>query len=104
MRRERERAPSTALRGCGRLGAPTTRHGLSALAKLLLLVIGLYIAFRILKGYRKRVDRAGTHAVKGEDMVRCAQCGVHLPQSESLTSGTAFYCCADHRRVHQNPR
>ncbi|MDB5905475.1 MAG: hypothetical protein JWM26_4353, partial [Betaproteobacteria bacterium] len=37
-----------------------------------------------------------------EDMVRCAQCGVHLPRSESLTTNNqAYYCCADHRRAHE---
>ena len=34
-------------------------------------------------------------------MVRCAQCGVHLPRSESLVSGQVFYCSAEHRRLHR---
>jgi uncharacterized protein len=74
------------------------------LAKLLLLVVGLFIAYWILKGYRRKVDRHGDDRPgKDENMVRCAQCGVHLPRSESLTSGNdAYYCCADHRRIHEN--
>lgn len=34
-------------------------------------------------------------------MVRCAQCGVHLPRSESLMNGDLFYCTPEHRRLHQ---
>ena len=70
--------------------------------KLLLLVIGLFVVYWILKGYRRKVDRtADEPAAKDEDMVRCAQCGVHLPRSDSLTVGNASYCSADHRRAHE---
>jgi len=33
----------------------------------------------------------------GEDMVRCAQCGVHLPKSESIVTQGAFFCSEAHR-------
>ena len=72
------------------------------MAKILLLVLGLALAYWILKGYKRKVERrADKPAAGAEDMVRCAQCGVHLPRSESLTTEQAFYCSADHRRIHQ---
>jgi len=40
-------------------------------------------------------------AASAEDMVRCAQCGVHLPRSESLAAGERFYCTPEHRRLHE---
>jgi uncharacterized protein len=71
------------------------------LGKLLFIVIGLFVAYWILKSYKKKVERrADKSAASTEDMVRCAQCGVHLPKGESLTSGSAFYCSAEHRRLH----
>jgi uncharacterized protein len=71
------------------------------LAKLLFIIIGLFVAYWILKSYKKKVERrSGQAASPTEDMVRCAQCGVHLPKSDSLTSGNAFYCSAEHRRLH----
>jgi uncharacterized protein len=74
----------------------------SRLAKILLIVLGLLIAYWILKRYKRKVEhRADEPPAIGEDMVRCAQCGVHLPRSESLTSEKSFYCSADHRRTHQ---
>jgi uncharacterized protein len=72
------------------------------LAKIILLVLGLLLAYWILKSYKRKVERrADKPAAIGEDMVRCAQCGVHLPRSESLTSEKSFYCSADHRQAHQ---
>jgi uncharacterized protein len=74
------------------------------LAKILLLVLGLFVAYWILKGYKGRVQRRADKkaAAAGEDMVRCDYCGVHLPRSESLPSDQSFYCSADHRRAHQS--
>jgi uncharacterized protein len=74
------------------------------LLKYLLLVLGLFLAYWIFKAYRatRRGDRVPTGARETEDMVRCAQCGVHLPRSESLMSGQAFYCTPEHRRLHRN--
>lgn len=72
--------------------------------KYLLLVLGLLVAYAIFKAYKRKIQgrRNRTQAVGGaEDMVRCAQCGVHMPRSESLMSGKAFYCTPDHRRLHQ---
>ena len=71
------------------------------MGKLLFIVIGLFVAYWILKSYKKKVERRADQPAAGpEDMVRCAQCGVHLPKSESLTTGSAFYCSAEHRRLH----
>ncbi len=73
------------------------------MAKILVLVLGLLLAYWILKSYKRKVQRrSGEPAAGAEDMVRCAQCGVHLPRSESLTTGQASYCSVDHRRAHQS--
>jgi uncharacterized protein len=76
------------------------------MAKIILLVLGLLLAYWILKSYRRRVDRREPQepAAGDEDMVRCAECGVHLPRSESVTTQGRFYCCADHERAHRAGR
>ena len=72
------------------------------MTKILVIVLGLFIAYWILKSYKKKSEKRGdADAASSEDMVRCAQCGVHLPRSESITSQSAFYCSADHRRLHE---
>jgi len=32
-----------------------------------------------------------------QNMVRCAHCGLHLPENDAITSGKAPYCSAAHR-------
>jgi len=75
-------------------------------AKIILLVLGLLIVYWILKGYRRRVDRSepGVPAGKSEDMVQCAECGVHLPRGESITTQGRYFCSSEHHRAHQPGR
>ncbi len=39
-----------------------------------------------------------------EDMVSCAQCGVHLPRSESLPGRGGIFCSEAHRSAFENQR
>ena len=76
------------------------------MAKIILLVLGLLAVYWILKSFRRRVDRGEpkSPAAGGEDMVQCAQCGVHLPRSESITTQGSFFCSAEHQRAHHAER
>jgi len=73
------------------------------LVKIILLLLGLLAVYWILKSYRRRVDRGEPKppAASGEDMVQCAQCGVHLPRSESITTQGSYFCSAEHQQAHQ---
>jgi uncharacterized protein len=70
------------------------------LAKLILLILAGLIAYLIIKNYRRRVDSKdpGAPPAADERMVRCAECGVHHPRSESLLSAGKFYCSTEHER------
>ncbi|KND56266.1 Pyrimidine deaminase [Candidatus Paraburkholderia kirkii] len=35
-----------------------------------------------------------------DPLVRCVQCGVHTPRSESIVVAGERFCCADHARAH----
>ena len=72
------------------------------MAKIILLVLGLLLVYWILKGYRRSIERRGAPPPKqgGEDMVRCAHCGVHLPRSESVATQGRFFCTPEHERLH----
>jgi len=75
--------------------------------KFILIVCALLLVYALVKGVRRRNRRmhdaakSTAQAHTDEDMVRCAQCGVHLPRSESLVTQGQYYCCAEHRRRHQ---
>jgi uncharacterized protein len=76
------------------------------LAKIILLVLGLLLVYWILRAYRRRVERREQPppSASGEDMVRCARCGVHLPRSEGITTQGQFFCSPEHQRLHQPER
>lgn len=69
---------------------------------VLFLVIGL-IVWGIFRGLLRRPARDAAaapkprHSAAGENMVRCARCGVNLPTSEAVFENGAFHC-------HDNPR
>ncbi len=73
--------------------------------KYLVLLLALVLVYWFFKAHKRKLrgrsgfNRGNTAA--GEDMVRCAQCGVHLPRSESLASGQVFYCSPEHRRLRE---
>ncbi|MCP3727169.1 deaminase [Paraburkholderia sp. CNPSo 3272] len=42
---------------------------------------------------------ASSKAALPEPMVRCAECGVHAPRSESVNVGARSFCSSEHARV-----
>jgi uncharacterized protein len=71
------------------------------LAKILLLAIVVAAVYFVLRGYARSIGRkdkvdAGTDIARGEDMVRCRHCGVHLPRSESVMVLGEHYCSEEH--------
>ncbi len=78
-----------------------------------LFLIGLFYARRALRG---KGGNAGKAADKGPDaagggrqreaehleieqMVACAHCGLHVPESESVRGAGEFFCSDEHRRL-----
>jgi uncharacterized protein len=68
--------------------------------------IGLYIAFRILRGGQQRdsATRPPKPSAAGEAMVRCDHCGLNVPKSEALAEGGRWYCSDEHRRLERDVR
>ena len=44
-------------------------------------------------------DKPATPANPPQIMVRCAYCGLHLPDNEAVVSGNASYCSQAHRAL-----
>jgi uncharacterized protein len=72
---------------------------------ILLLALGIVVYLIVSRIRREGEPRnapppsSAQPPARGEDMVRCAACGVHLPRSESFTSRSRFYCSDEHRRL-----
>ena len=60
---------------------------------LVLIAIALLLYIIISNLLRKSKK---TPTIASEKMVKCKQCGIHIPEKESLRSGNDFYCSQDH--------
>ena len=68
------------------------------MGKLLLFVLFVLLAFWFWRRHRRPRGAGVPPPVPGaEDMVRCAQCGVHLPRSESVDEAGRHFCGEAHR-------
>ncbi|HEB58841.1 MAG TPA: hypothetical protein ENJ01_06460 [Gammaproteobacteria bacterium] len=69
--------------------------------QLLAIAMLIWIVYRMwrISLHKKAMQRAGKNAPgdKVEHMVRCAKCGLHVPEHEALRVDDRFYCCAEHR-------
>jgi uncharacterized protein len=64
---------------------------------LLLIAVAVLVYWIVRSGLRRRSKVGSAHKPAAESMVRCAQCGVHLPRGESLMVRGQYYCCAEHQ-------
>ncbi|WP_434515280.1 PP0621 family protein [Dechloromonas sp. ARDL1] len=65
-----------------------------------LLLFGLFAVIWWVWSKRKAsadVPPARPASPDAEKMVSCAQCGVYLPESDSISEGGQAYCCEAHR-------
>ncbi len=71
------------------------------LMKLILLLVIGFIAYRIYRRVRVQLSRGTeTPVIEAEDMVRCAHCAVHVPRAGALQHHGHWFCCAEHRSLH----
>lgn len=66
--------------------------------RLLFIIAIVAVVYWWFKSARKPEQRKQDEPPRAEDMVRCAECGVHLPRSESFLVGGKFYCSEAHSR------
>jgi uncharacterized protein len=67
---------------------------------LLAVLVIAYLLWRHSRVERHRGESSRPPAAPGapQDMVSCAQCGLHLPQPDAVRGGDGrFYCSQEHR-------
>ncbi len=69
---------------------------------LLVIVVVVWIARGGSRGATTSADGTkGSPRRTREEMVACAQCGVHLPASEALPGRGGVFCCEAHRTSYE---
>jgi uncharacterized protein len=69
------------------------------MSRLIFFLAIIIVVYLLLKSFRRQAAKDDL-TTQSEEMVRCAQCGVHLPKSESIMVGGNFFCSDEHRRKH----
>lgn len=74
--------------------------------KFLLLILLLALVFFLLGAKRARPPEVKKQPMPPaqlppQDMVSCAQCGLHLPQGEALPGRGGVFCSAAHRQAFE---
>lgn len=79
-----------------------------------IIILAVLIGARLLSRSASRgdADTQPPKPIRGTDsdmsdaeaMVRCQQCGIHLPRSEAYLSQGQTWCGPEHARIGQNPR
>ena len=69
-----------------------------SLGKFLYIVIGGIIIYLLLKKYFRNLQGPPPAAKPpiAENMVRCAHCGVNVPQTEAIFSRGEYFCGDEH--------
>ena len=68
---------------------------------ILVAIIAIYLVVRALLRRRRLQRPARTIAA---DMVRCAHCGIHVPQRDAVRGGDEWYCSSGHRKAGKHGR
>lgn len=76
------------------------------MSRVLFVLAVVAIVYLLIKSRHAGRSRAAPPGGAGrppaaEDMVRCVQCGVHLPRSEAIMAGGKFYCSEAHLLAHR---
>ena len=73
-----------------------------ALIRILVIALVVWLLIRMLRNWMDR--KAVKPAPKAEQIdtvVRCAHCGLHIPQQEAVQVGDQYYCSKEHSMAHR---
>ncbi|MCL4316510.1 MAG: hypothetical protein M1527_06715 [Gammaproteobacteria bacterium] len=67
------------------------------LIRLLLLALGIWLLTLVVKRYLAAAGRKRGGTPRIGTMVRCAVCGLHVPEAEAVKRRDQYFCSAEHR-------
>ncbi len=69
------------------------------MSRLIFLIAIIALVYLLIKSYKRKIPEKKPDTT--EDMVRCLQCGVHLPAGECIRDGEHVFCSKAHRDSYQ---
>ncbi len=77
--------------------------GIIVLIRLIIILLVGWLLFRLVRNWLNRSPEIEKPAdEKIDTMVRCAECGVHLPRQNAIEKDGQFFCCEEHKNNHGN--
>ncbi|HGX92327.1 MAG TPA: hypothetical protein ENK35_03335 [Candidatus Tenderia sp.] len=67
--------------------------------RLIIAIAIIWLLFYVYRRIHKRVAnkrQLARRAPETKDMVRCEQCGLHIPSTEAIERAGHYYCCQEH--------
>lgn len=68
---------------------------------LIALILAVYIGRKLLSSAKSPPGQQRKQA-SPKNMVRCATCGLHVPESEAIMLNHKPYCSKEHARTHSD--
>lgn len=73
--------------------------------RFLILALVVWLVFRLVKRFLNRPSRKSSRIPPAPgDMVRCEQCGLHIPKIEAMRDGDHYYCSRQHLEEDKSKR
>ena len=81
------------------------------LIRLIALALVVFLIYQVVRKWwrgksgeiaQRGADNSRPQPKKIADMVRCAQCGLHIPEQESLSSDGKHFCSKEHLEQHRD--
>lgn len=75
------------------------------LIRLLIIAALIYLAWRVVKNLLSQASgrddsSPDSNSQDAQAMLKCAQCGVHVPAPEAFTHNGRHFCCQEHQRLY----
>ncbi|MEJ2345037.1 MAG: PP0621 family protein [Gammaproteobacteria bacterium] len=68
------------------------------MVRSIVLIVAIWLAITIIRQMlRNQRPEPKPRSLPTGNMVRCAHCGLHIPQDEALRNGEDYYCSERHR-------
>jgi uncharacterized protein len=65
----------------------------------LLIVVAIVVIYFVARALLRRRRQQRPARTVAANMVRCARCGVHLPQRDAVRGADGWYCSNEHRKA-----
>ena len=76
------------------------------MSRIIFIIVLLVVGFLLLKSWQRRQSLKQQHKQSSGEiqnntrMVRCLECGLHVPEGEAISQGGKHFCSLDHAQRH----